>query len=542
MKLNKYLISFLFIIPILTSSITEFDIASESTSKSFTKLFESNLRPRLLTEKEEASEDMCLRRVNPLDANYYYFFPNIKARLFKEGDNVEFKGGCFNKNHLTLKKLTKEETIIELDSSDKNSFFCQDIYIIHTSNINQFKALFTSGKHTIILKNLSEDDLDEIKVNSIKLVGFCSGVIETLKSLYMTLKMYVGGLGYDPNHKIPLFRPHVPDYMIKANMEALKFYMNYEPEIRNSTPIYLDESTIHTGDFLAISRMDGIDPMIMMGTGSHIGHSAVAAWIDGELYVLESQDGPYWPTRGIQRTPFKKWVEQADISEFNVAILPMREEYRKKFNESKAVEWFVNGIEGLPYGYEIFLWGWIDTVDSNMPWAITHLHFEFLFTVLEKIYPSLADQMMAQSLNIRLGTKKLKLTQIIAEAARRNITFEELLAMPEQDYNKYDDGTEKYTCAVFVASFLKAGGLFNGFTVNAQEFTPKDIVQLDIWDHDWKDNRPQICKDRDPELPYCQILGKYRVDSPGYSSVPIYDHMNERCPSIGPDYYRPPNC
>ena len=394
LNLNSIL-SFLLIIQILTSSQKEIDISIESTSSKFKRLFENNLRTRLLTENEQVSEDMCLRRVNPLDANYFYFFPNIKARLFKEEDKVEFKSGCFNKNILSLKKLSKEKTIIELETSEPKSFLCQDIYIIHTSNINHFKAIFTSGKHIIKLKNLSQDDLDEIKVNSIKLVGFCSGVIETLKSLYLTLKMYVGGLGYDPNHKIPLLRPHVPDYMIKANLEALKFYMNYVPETRDNTPIYLNESLIHSGDFLAISRMDGIDPMIMMGTGSHIGHSAVASWIDGELYVLESQDGPYWPTRGIQRTPFKKWVEQAHISEFNVAILPMREEYRKKFNESKANEWFVNGIEGLPYGYEIFLWGWIDTVDSNMPWAITHLHFEFLFTVLEKIYPSLADQMMA---------------------------------------------------------------------------------------------------------------------------------------------------
>jgi len=538
----RYFFVLLFIIPILTSSVTQIDISEESTSKAFKNLFKNNLRTRFLSEQKQVSEDMCLRRVNPQDPNYFYFFPNIKARLFKENDSVEFKGGCFEKNILTLKKLSKEETVIELEASKSRTLFCNDIYLIHTSDINHFKAVITKGKHVIKLKNLSQDDLDEIKVNSIKLVGFCSGVIETLKSLYLTLKMYVGGLGWDPNHRIPLFRPHLPNYMIKANLEALKFYMNYEPETRNNTPIFLDEKLIHSGDFLAISRMDGIDPMIMMGTGSHIGHSAVASWIDGQLYVLESQDGPYWPTRGIQRTPFKKWVEQAHISEFNVAILPMREEYRKKFNETKANEWFTNGIEGLPYGYEIFLWGWIDTVDSNMPWAITHLHFEFLFTVLEKIYPSLADKMMAQSLNIRLGTKKLKLTQIIAEAARRGMTFEELLAIPEKDFNKYDDGQEKYTCAVFVASFLKAGGLFDGFDINAQEFHPGDIVQLDIWDRDYKDKRPQICKERDPELPYCQILGKYRVDSPNYSTVPIYDHMNERCPSIGPEYHRPVGC
>ena len=157
MQSLKNLISLLLLIQILSSSVTEIDISSESTSKSFTKLFESNLRPRLLTEKEEVSEDMCLRRINPLDANYYYFFPNIKARVFKEGDSVEFKAGCFRKNNLKLIKLSKEETIIELDSSEKNSFFCQDTYIIHTSNINHFKTLFTVGKHKIILKNLVKE-------------------------------------------------------------------------------------------------------------------------------------------------------------------------------------------------------------------------------------------------------------------------------------------------------------------------------------------------------------------------------------------------
>ena len=61
----------------------------------------------------------------------------------------------------------------------------------------------------------------------------------------------------------------------------------------------------------------------------------------------------------------------------------------------------------------------------------------------------------------------------------------------------------------------------NGFDINAQEFTPKDIVQLDIWDHDYKDKRPQICKDRDPELPYCQILGNSQ--SPKAASF-MYDN------------------
>jgi hypothetical protein len=30
---------------------------------------------------------------------------------------------------------------------------------------------------------------------------------------------------------------------------------------------------------------------------------------------------------------------------------------------------------------------------------------------------------------------------------------------------------------------------------------------------------------------YCQMLGPFVLTLPGYNSVPLYAHMNERCPS-----------
>jgi len=35
-------------------------------------------------------------------------------------------------------------------------------------------------------------------------------------------------------------------------------------------------------------RLDGLDPMIMYGTGSRVGHNVMALRFDGELYVVES--------------------------------------------------------------------------------------------------------------------------------------------------------------------------------------------------------------------------------------------------------------
>ena len=279
--------------------------------------------------------------------------------------------------------------------------------------------------------------------------------------------------------------------------------------------------------------------MIMIGTGSTIGHCAVASWIDGKLYVLESQDGWYWPYKGIQKNEWKEWCRLAHIADFNVAVLPLSDEARAKFDEKKALEWYFNGIEGLNYGYHNFLFSFIDTKDSNLPWILEHQHFEFIFTVLEKISEPLATKMLGEGVNMRLGTKGLSLVQASAEAARRGMTFEELLAIPEQDGWEYSDG-KNYVCSCFVVAFWKAGGLFGDLEINATEFTPKDVYSLNFFN--LKYNKPQVCQDSDPELPYCQIMGKIKVDLPGYGTIKPYSHMNERCPSLCPDFKRPDGC
>ena len=528
----KY-ISFISLLILISS--TQFDLLdSKSRNSDLLNLFSSSNRN---LKEETPSPEMCQARPNPLNPDIFYFAPVYKAKLFKENDSNEFVSGCYKKNNATLKKLSKEETIIEIESYEKTYLFCNDIFIIHTSNINKLTVLSLTGKHTIKLKNLSDDDMDEIKLNSIKIMGFCQNMISSLKSLFYSLEAFIGGLGNNPDHIIPLFRPNIPKYQLEANLRMIDLYMNWKPEFRNESLININEKDIKTGDFIAISRFDGLDNIIMIGTGSHIGHSAVAAWIDGELYVIESQDGWYWPKSGIQRTKWSDWVKYAHIADFNVAILPIRNDIN--FNAEKAVKWFVEKAEGLDYGYRNFLFGWIDTPDKNMPFVIEHDHFELILTLLEKVSRSVSDMIVGEAVNMRLKTKGLSLPQVIAEAARRGMTFNELLAVKEEDDWVYSNGPN-LVCSAFVVAFYKAGGVFDGLDVQATEFGPKDIYQMDIFDTNYK--RPQECINADPNLPYCQIMGNLRIDLPGYNTIKPYNHMNEKCPSVGPDYIRLEGC
>lgn len=97
---------------------------------------------------------------------------------------------------------------------------------------------------------------------------------------------FLGGFSDNPN--IPVVGSHVPRYMEEANKEFLAT-IGYDLVERDIKKVEIDESLIRSGDFLAITRLDGLDPLIMFGTGSHAGHSTMALrFPDDELYIVES--------------------------------------------------------------------------------------------------------------------------------------------------------------------------------------------------------------------------------------------------------------
>jgi len=84
-------------------------------------------------------------------------------------------------------------------------------------------------------------------------------------------------------------------------------------ENRTITRVDIPKTEVQSGDFLGIIRLDGLDPMLAWGMGSHTGHTAITLWVDNELYVCESTtNSAYWPVNGVQITPWDQWINQAE--------------------------------------------------------------------------------------------------------------------------------------------------------------------------------------------------------------------------------------
>lgn len=470
-------------------------------------------------------------------ADFYYFIPSMKAIVGEEGTrnprSKMFESPCFKDNILTLESIVDGKATFTLESHGAKSWTCSDSYLLVTSRIHHPLTVFLRGKHKIVIENLNENDLAEIKTNGFRLMGFCQNIIESLKSIYMTARLFLGG--FSVKHA------KIPEYMEKQNIKFIKEFVgfDYKPRSEAVKDKILDlKNEIKSGDFVAITRLDGLDEMIMMGTGSSIGHTCVAMWIDGELYVVESQDGWYWPNHGIQRNKWEDWVNYAHNADFNVVIIPLSEEARSKFNVEKALEWFRH-VEGLNYGYHNFVYGWIDTVDKNLPTFMDFNSVTSLLGVVNSISPKTIDLIIGQGLNHRVGTKGLNFNEVIAEASKKGLSMEDLAAIREEQHWQYTDG-ENYVCSAFCTGMYKAGGLFDDLDIVPQEFGPKDVYQLSFFDP--KPKRPQVCVDADPDLDFCQVMGKYGLVFKGVGSIKPYNKMNEKCPSQHPLYERPSDC
>uniref|UniRef100_A0A803MBN3 Uncharacterized protein n=1 Tax=Chenopodium quinoa TaxID=63459 RepID=A0A803MBN3_CHEQI len=136
----------------------------------------------------------------------------------------------------------------------------------------------------------------------------------------------------------------------------------------------------------------------------------------------------------------------------------------------------------------------------------------------------------------------LDLYEILLEIENRGIAFEQLLTIPEQDEWIYSDG-KSTTCVAFILAMYKEAGVFDPFydSVQVTEFTIRDAYMLKIFESNTT-RLPGWCNTENGKVPFCQILGEYRMELPEYNSVEPYAHMNENCPSLPPHYQRPSKC
>ena len=494
------------------------------------KMTESLSKPKL----EQSASLNCDWGEGP---DYFRMLPQFEGTLMKGAAPISFSGHCFRQMTAEVNQFTDTSVTVVLNAHDPLDLFCYDTFLVSTMNQHHFEPIFVHGTHTIEFKSLNAVSVADINAQGIRVFWFCDGIADLVADLLMTAELFLGGFTTHPNW--PIIGSHTTWYMQEANVKFLERSIGYTMEERSVHRIYVNKTDIHT------CCVSVIHLTFCSGSGSHVGHSTVAYWsdIDGEmdLYILESQAGWYWPRDGIQMNKFDQWIQWADDASFNIVVLPLKPEVRAAFNSTSAFEWFKT-VEGLPYGYHNFAFGWIDTAADNFPSLLSGEILTVLLPIVESIIPGPFMSLFGEALNIRLGTKGLTMPELAQVAYSKGLTIMDVMAMVEVEGWEYSDGLS-YVCSSFVLSFYKNAGILGDITVYGPEFTPRDVYSLSIFDT--QSTLPQACLVADPtsNLPYCQILGNYRINlGSDYGSIDPYEHMDELCPSVAPEFFRPAGC
>jgi hypothetical protein len=405
----------------------------------------------------------------------------------------------------------------------------------------KFKSISKKGTDSFewSLAKARPSELFDIQYNGFRVFMFSKGPEAIIKYVVSTIELFnaeFSGPGVDPKYGA-------------KNAAFLNNYTDFSYQPRSIQNVDIDPSQINSGDFFGITRMDGLDPMICWGMGGTTGHTTTALWVGDELNVCESTvNDDYWPTNGVQCTPWNTWIEQCRNASFNLVHVPLSPQYRDMYNATAAYEYFLT-VQGMPYGYHNFLFGWIDTVSDNFP-CLPPDYNQCLTTELvmaasglfDRLDKFLANKMFNEAFNKRLNSD-LETTAEIYEYAitQEDITFGELIVMPEQDSWWYE-GQKSMVCDVFVCSMWKAAGLFGDLKDQFQctELTPRDVYSMAFFDGNY--TRPQQCVEADPDSPFCQLSGEYTMSLPGWNTKVPYANMGQTCPGVPPQYQQPSNC
>lgn len=492
------------------------------------------------------------------NSSYWEFVPAMTATVSQAVPDAAWAGdGCFTSMKASV-SFNSTGASVTLSGSGATSLLCSDTYLIATSYSIQVADVGALGPTaTVGFAQWLPNEQQDVALNGLNIYVLPCGLLGTIDSVTKTVALF------DSTNYTAMASSNL-DFLTERNIWPSPL----QPFGQHTA---IDVNSIKSGDYLAISRLDGLDPMIMFGTGGVTGHSAVAVWqtvgSNRTLYVVESTDadpaGPvYWPPPyGIIRHEWHTWVALAQTANFTVSVLPLAPQYASVFNETAFWNWFAT-VQGMPYGYHTMLYSFLDTGAplQNMPLPFTGPLLATVMNLVEQagLLPNATAgvsvySMLTMGLNKRLGTNCGSLACILATvnankaAGTGPASFTEAVALPDNDAWIFD-GNYSMVCSEMAAHSWRAGlgGAIPLFATQfiANEQTPKDNYQMAIYDaaRFTATNCPGgLIASPSGNGNYCQIMGPYVQELNGYNSYAPYPNMNNGCASQWPTYGRCPN-
>ena len=292
------------------------------------------------------------------------FLGKITASINDKNPTATFRHHCFQKTTVTWLGYNEaqNEVTVEFDAQDPISTTCSDSILIHNVFNFETKVRVFQGKSTLKFKIRKAREKTFIDNMGLKVVPMCDRWFNILPDIFMTLETFF------LNFSSSWFTKEQYQALIDQNWKFMHRMWGRKIEERaDSTPLSLEWclNNIRSGDVYCDYGASGLGLLTTWGTGGQCSHTGIFLWgrgeDEGKLFMVESN------TPIIRKKEFTQWFRPNNrVSRVLKRLSP---ENSKKFNVNKAWDAF-DAQEGNPYGYETFLFSFLDTPNDNMPQVI----------------------------------------------------------------------------------------------------------------------------------------------------------------------------
>lgn len=380
-------------------------------------------------------EDDTLGTCGPKSIPQPWKFMGFKVAALndKNAQSEEWKNFCFTKNTASFKWVDSKTAQITITSSGKTSADCSDTYALTDIFNHDIKVIDSEGDHVITYHFKENDEITYVNTYGMKILRLCDSHVNLLPDVLLTLYLFIA----DPfvegpkGEKVPVW---LRDYVYTYHYDWLHKWQGMKL-FKRKQKAKIDGDWMRkyakNGDILCRFAGTGLSSLIMWGTGSQCSHIAMFLWGRGDekdqLFVVQSNG------KGIWKQPVDAFWEENDGT--GIAMLPLHPDWRAKFDTEKAWDWFET-VNGQPYGFANFLFGYFDTPDENFPQLISvdaWMTFIMILNDIPLVGPKLVDFVWTRALNKRLGTEGLNFKQVVEETMKKGMTLGELMAIPEKE-------------------------------------------------------------------------------------------------------------
>lgn len=200
-------------------------------------------------------------RHNPGPQNQFAFFPIDVGNLNENKIIHTFEGTCFSNVSMSfeLADVSKFQFKVKVTALNPKSRLCSEGFLFSNNATSWFKDVFFHGTHEYTITANNQNDFEIIKDQGLNVFMFCESFKDEIISLYTTIRAFFGGMGM--HGKIQPWQPKVPDYMTNAAVKFMKWALQWELKERKTKYVTIDKNLIHSGDFIAVLRLDGKGPM-----------------------------------------------------------------------------------------------------------------------------------------------------------------------------------------------------------------------------------------------------------------------------------------